>query len=97
MGLCQQYSTASTVAGKSGLVQHYGYHTCGAMGHLYYNKEWASLAYFVFSQETAFEQTMLANFDHELLIGQISYRRPKSMPFMAMNVSRNSAHPSNYW
>ena len=28
---------------KCSLVQHYGYHTCGAMGHLYYNKEWASL------------------------------------------------------
>ena len=80
---------------KCSLAQHYGYHTCGAMGHLYYDKEWTSLAYFVSSQETAFEQTMLANFDHELLIGQISYRRPKSMPFMAMNVSRNSVHPSN--
>lgn len=40
------------------------------MGNLYHDKEWA---YFVSSQETAFEQKMLANFDHELLIGQISY------------------------
>ena len=46
-----------------------------AMGHLYYDKEWASLAYFVSLQKTAFERTMLANFDHELLIGQISYKQ----------------------
>ena len=60
---------------KCSLVQHYGYHTYGPMGHLYYDKEWAALANFVSSQNTAFELRMLANFDHKLLIGQISYKQ----------------------
>ena len=69
-----QYSKYCTRK-KCSLVQHYGYHTHGTMGQLYYDKEWAALAYFVSSQETAFEQKMLFNFDHELLIGQINYKQ----------------------
>ena len=40
-----------------------------------YDNDWASLKYFISTQETGFELQMLKNYDVELLIGQISYKQ----------------------
>lgn len=56
------------------IVQHYGYHTKGP-SKLNYDADWEKLQYFISSQETAFEVSMLQKFDFELLIGQLSYKQ----------------------
>ncbi len=56
------------------VVQFYGYYKSGS-GHMHYNDNWMKLAYFLSSQETGFEMSMLRKFDVELLIGQISYKQ----------------------
>ena len=55
-------------------VQFYGYHKCGDGG-LQYSDDWMLLQYFLSSQETGFEMSMLKQYDVELLIGQISYKQ----------------------
>ena len=42
---------------------------------LHYNDDWADHQYFLSSQETAFETTLLKKFDAELLIGQVSHKQ----------------------
>ena len=54
--------------------QYYGYHNLGNRN-IQYNDTWMSLPYFVSSQETGFEMSMLKKFDLELLIGQLSYKQ----------------------
>ena len=61
--------------GKCKVVQYYGYATIGNHDGLQYDDEWNSLTYFVSSQETAFEMSMLDKFDAEMLIGQVSYKQ----------------------
>lgn len=56
-------------------VQYYGYSKSGSEKGARYDDDWASLFYFISSQETGFELLMLKNFDAELLIGQISYKQ----------------------
>ena len=56
------------------VIQFYGYYKSGSGG-TYYNDNWKSLPYFLSSQETGFEMSMLQRFDSELLIGQISYKQ----------------------
>lgn len=58
---------------KCKTTQHYGYTTTSVTNSLCYDEEYASLPYFISSQETAFEMDFLHHFDAELLIGQISY------------------------
>ena len=38
-----------------------------------YDEDWYSLPFFMSSRETAFETSLLTQFDAELLLGQISY------------------------
>lgn len=64
-------------------VQFYGYYKCGSRN-LHYSDKWMDLPYFLSSQETGFEMTMLKQFDTELLIGQISYKQKADI----YNVSR---------
>ena len=56
-------------------VQYYGYWKCGATECATYNDDWASHLYFISTQETGFELSMLKDYDVELLIGQISYKQ----------------------
>lgn len=56
-------------------VQYYGYSKSGHDGCARYDDECLTLPYFISSQETGFDLTMLKNFDAELLIGQISYKQ----------------------
>ena len=56
------------------LTQYYGYHSLGNRA-VQYSDTWMSLPYFVSSQETGFEMTVLKKFDLELLIGQLSYKQ----------------------
>ena len=55
--------------------QHYGYYSINDAQGVFYNNDWSKLQYFVSSQETAFELSMLHKFDAELLIGQLSYKQ----------------------
>lgn len=56
-------------------VQYYGYSKHGDIGTTKYDSDWIMLPYFISSQETGFEMTLLKNFDVELLIGQVSYKQ----------------------
>jgi len=56
------------------VIQFYGYYKAGS-GDTHYNSNWMSLPFFLSSQETGFEMSMLKKFDIELLIGQISYKQ----------------------
>lgn len=56
-------------------VQYYGYHRSGNGTTIQYNENWISLPYFLSSQETGFEMTMLQKYDVELLIGKMSYKQ----------------------
>ena len=55
-------------------IQFYGYYSI-ENGNIVYNDDWMVLPYFLASQETGFEISMLRQFDAELLIGQISYKQ----------------------
>ena len=55
-------------------VQYYGYWKSG-VDCVVYDNDWMSLMYFISSQESGFELSMLKNFDTELLIDQISYKQ----------------------
>ena len=55
--------------------QHYGYYSINDAQGVFYNNDWSKLQYFVSSQETAFELSMLHKYDAELLIGQLSYKQ----------------------
>ena len=56
------------------VIQFYGYYKSGTCT-MYYNDNRRSLRFFLSSQETGFEMSMLQQFDSELLIGQISYKQ----------------------
>ena len=60
-----------------GLVQFYGYHKNGHGSDrgIQYNSDWMTLPYFLSTQETGFELSMLKKYDAELLIGQLSYKQ----------------------
>lgn len=53
-------------------VQYYGYYTNGG-DTIAYDDDYKSLPYFVSTRETAFETSMLEQFDVEILVGQLSY------------------------
>lgn len=55
-------------------VQHYGYYSKGTE-EIVYNDDYKSLHYFVSTRETAFEMSLLDQFDIEVLIGQLSYKQ----------------------
>lgn len=56
-------------------IQHYGYYSKGGSKHFFFNHNWKTHKYFVSTQETAFELSLLLKFDVELLVGQISYNQ----------------------
>jgi hypothetical protein len=55
--------------------QYFGYHSEGEQSVTFYDSNWAQLPYFISSNETAFDIKMIAKFDGELLLGQISYNQ----------------------
>jgi len=55
--------------------QFYGYCKLGASENGRYDDKWMDLPFFISSQETGFETSMLKRFDAELLLGQISYKQ----------------------
>ena len=55
--------------------QYYGYHSQGNTAKIFYDEEWASLAYFVTSQRSAFAMRFLKFYNADLLIGQVSYKQ----------------------
>ena len=55
-------------------VQYYGHYSVGDAS-IYYNNDWMTLPYFLSSQETGFEMSILKKYDVELLIGQMSYKQ----------------------
>ena len=55
-------------------VQYYGHYSVGDAS-IYYNNDWMTLPYFLSSQETGFEMSILKKYDIELLIGQMSYKQ----------------------
>ncbi len=57
------------------LTQFYGYSKDGDKRGILYDAEWKTHTYFLSSQETGFQLSMLQNFDIELLIGQVSYKQ----------------------
>ena len=65
---CQNYRKGCN------FTQYYGYHNLGNRK-VRYNDTWMSLPYFVSTQETGFEMSLLKRFDLELLIGQLSYKQ----------------------
>ena len=72
----QCISTSTAVSGCS-YKQHYGYHTANDSQGITYDLNWDKLKYFVSSQDTAFELSMLQHYDGELLIEQlhVSYQQ----------------------
>ena len=40
---------------------------------IHFDQDWKQLPYFISSRETAFEMSMINQFDAELLLGQVSY------------------------
>ena len=57
------------------VVQHYGYYTTGSASNVHYDLDWKEQTYLLSSHETGFELNLLARFDVELLIGQMSYKQ----------------------
>ena len=57
------------------VTQFYGYSKEGEKQGIIYDIDWKAHAYFLSSQETGFEMSMLRKFDVELLIGNISYKQ----------------------
>lgn len=55
-------------------VQYYGHYSVGDVN-MYYDHDWNILPYFLSSQETGFEMSILKKYDIELLIGQMSYKQ----------------------
>ncbi len=55
-------------------VQHYGFYSNGGEK-VIYNDDYKSLPYFMSTRETAFEMSLLKQFDVEILIGQLSYNQ----------------------
>ena len=55
-------------------VQHYGHYSTGDDSILF-DEDWRDHEWFLSTRETAFEMSLLKNFDAELLIGQISYHQ----------------------
>ena len=56
-------------------VEFYGYSKEGDKPGVLYDADWTSHTYFLSSQETGFEVSMLRKFDAELLIGNVSYKQ----------------------
>ena len=65
---CQNYHNGCRI------VQYYGYYKNGCGG-IQFSSNWMTLPYFISTQETGFELSMLKNFDVELLISQLSYKQ----------------------
>ena len=59
--------------------QFYGYSREGDKHEVLYDLDWKENKYFLSTQETGFELSMLQRFDVELLIGQISYKQKASI------------------
>lgn len=57
------------------MTQFYGYSKEGDDCGILYDVDWEMHTYFLSSQETGFEVSMLTKFDTELLIGQVSYKQ----------------------
>ena len=55
-------------------MQYYGYHKHGD-GVTRYDDKWMDLPFFVSSQETSFEMSLLKKMDYELLIAHIAYKQ----------------------
>lgn len=55
--------------------QFYGYTREGDGHGVFYDADWKDHTYFISSQETGFELSILRKFDVELLIGQLSYKQ----------------------
>ena len=64
----------NTRKGTCNTVQHYGYYST-ATGVITYDETWIKLPYFISSQETALEMSMLMKLDGEILIGIMSYNQ----------------------
>ena len=59
-----------------GCTQYYGVYTSGGSStQVIFNKDWASLKYFVSCRETAFSLPLLQQFNAEILIGQMSFKQ----------------------
>ncbi|KXJ06830.1 uncharacterized protein LOC114576501 [Exaiptasia diaphana] len=63
--------------------QYYGKYTLTG-DDMYFDPDWMQNRYFLSTSETAFDMDLLKNFDHQLLIGQISYQQ-KSRIYNATN------------
>ena len=57
------------------VTQFYGYTREGDQQGVLYDDDWQDHTYFISTQETGFELSMLKKFDVELLIGQMSYKQ----------------------
>ena len=57
------------------ITQFYGYSKEGDKQGIMYDSDWKRRKYFLSSQETGFELSMLEKFDAELLIGIVSYKQ----------------------
>jgi hypothetical protein len=55
--------------------QHYGFHQNGSDSDIVYDDDYLDLPYFLSSQMTAFQTTMLNTLSAEILLGQISYKQ----------------------
>lgn len=64
----------NTRKGICNTVQHYGYYST-ATGVITYDETWNKLPYFISSQETVLEMTILMKLDAEVLIGVMSYNQ----------------------
>lgn len=76
---CQHYSSGCSYT------QHYGYHSIDGFDAIY-DEDWYRLPFFISSRETAFETSMLTQFDPELLLGQISYKQKLRYTFTTMDI-----------
>lgn len=93
---CSGYRTRCT------FTQHYGYHSSGVSSDaVQYDDDWESNQYFLSSQQTAFELQMLQRYDHELLLGQLSYKQKADIynSFNGYNISVDVAdsHKRYVW
>ena len=55
------------------LTQYYGYYC--TQGNVVYNKDWATLPYFISSRDTGFSLEILKQLDANIMIGQISFKQ----------------------
>jgi hypothetical protein len=69
------------------VTQFYGYTREGDQQGVLYDDDWQDHTYFISTQETGFELSMLKKFDVELLIGQMSYKQ-KATIYNITNVLR---------